>query len=112
MATAGGYGFDANARWKAPDGHVRTGQVFVPGVVAAGTTVMVWTNQGGQLTNPPLQRSQVTGRVDTAGVLAVAALAMALIIVGGAARWLLDRRRMAAWGAEWLACGPRWSPRR
>jgi hypothetical protein len=111
-ATVGGYGFDANARWKAPDGHVRTGQVFVPGVAAAGSTVLVWTNQGGQLTNPPLQRSQVTGRVYTAGVLAVAALAGALIIVGGAARWLLDRRRMAAWGAEWLACGPRWSSRR
>jgi hypothetical protein len=47
---SGGYGFDANARWNAPDGHVCTGQVFVPGVAAAGSTVMVWTNQADQLT--------------------------------------------------------------
>jgi hypothetical protein len=25
---------------------------------------------------------------------------------------VLDRRRMAAWDADWLATGPRWSPRR
>jgi hypothetical protein len=90
---------------------VRAGQVFVPGLAAAGSTVLVWTNQGGQLTNPPLQTSQVAGRVDTAGVLAVAALAVTLLIAGWAARWALDRHRMAAWGAQWLACGPRWSPR-
>ncbi len=109
---SGGYGFDASARWQAPDGHVCTGQVFVPGVAAAGSTVMVWVTRAGQLTNPPLQPSQVTGRVFSARVLAVAALAVTLLIVGWAARWALDRRRLAAWGAEWLACGPRWSPRR
>ena len=109
---AGGYGFDANARWHAPDGHVCTGQVFVPGVATAGSTVMVWTNQAGQLTDPPLQHGQVAGRVVSARVLAVAALAVTLLIVGWAARWALDRRRLAAWGVEWLASGPRWSPRR
>jgi len=109
---SGGYGFDANARWNAPDGHVCTGQVFVPGVAAAGSTVMVWTNQAGQLTDPPLQHGQVAGRVVSAQVLAVAGLAVTLLIVGWAARWVLDRRRMAAWGAEWLVGGPRWSPRR
>ena len=31
---SGGYGFDASARWQAPDGHACTGQVFVPGVAA------------------------------------------------------------------------------
>jgi len=109
---SGGYGLDASARWQAPDGHARTGQVFVPGAAAAGSTVMVWVTQAGQLTNPPLQPSQVTGRVFSARVLAVAALAVALLTVGWAARWALDRHRMAAWGAQWLACGPRWSPRR
>ncbi len=110
--TSAGYGFDANARWKAPDGRVCTGQVFVPGVAEAGSTVMVWVTQAGQLTNPPLQHGQVTGRVVSARVLAVAALAVTLLIVGWAARWALDRRRLSAWDAEWLAAGPRWSPRR
>lgn len=105
-------GAEAQARWKAPDGQVRTGQIFVPSGAPAGSTVKVWVNQAGQLTGSPLQHSQVTGRAVIAQVLAVTALAVVLIIVGWAARWALDRRRLAAWEAEWLASGPRWSPRR
>jgi heme A synthase len=105
-------GSEAEARWRAPDGQVRTAQLIVPGGATAGSTVMVWTDQAGQLTNPPLQDGQVTGRVVAAQVLAVAGLAVTLLIVGWATHWALDRRRLAAWGAEWLASGPRWSPRR
>ncbi|MGH3205602.1 MAG: Rv1733c family protein [Streptosporangiaceae bacterium] len=109
---AGGYGSEADARWRAPDGHASTGQVFVPAGTPAGNTVMVWVNRVGQLTDPPLQHNQVMGRTVIARVFAVTALAVVLIIVGWAARWALDRRRLAAWEAEWLASGPRWSPRR
>jgi hypothetical protein len=105
-------GSEANARWRAPDGQVRTGQVFVLSGAPAGSTVVVWVNQAGQLTDPPLLHSQVTGPADMARGLAVAALAVTLISIGWAARWALDRRRLAAWDAEWLANGPRWSPRR
>jgi len=105
-------GAEAQARWKAPDGQTRTGQVFVLSGAPAGSTVMIWTDQAGQLTDSPLQHSQVTGRADMARVLAVAALAVTLIIVGWAAHWALERRRLAAWDAEWLTTEPRWSPRR
>ena len=104
-------GAEAQARWTAPDGQARTGQVFVPSGVPAGSTVLVWTNHAGQLADPPLQHSQVTGRADMARVLAVAALAVMVLIVGLTGRWTLDRRRLAAWDAEWLATGPRWSSR-
>jgi hypothetical protein len=43
---------------------------------------------------------------------AVGALAAALFLTGGLIRGFLDRRRLAAWDADWLANGPRWSPRR
>jgi hypothetical protein len=105
-------GAEAQARWTALDGQVRTGQIFVPGSAPAGSTVMVWTNQAGQPADSPLQYSQVTVRADLARVLAVAALAVTLIIVGLGGRWALDRRRLAAWDAEWLATEPRWSSRR
>ena len=105
-------GAEVPARWKAPDGQVRSGQIFVPAGAPAGSTVAVWVNQAGQLTDSPLQPSQVTGRAEMARVLAVAALAVALIVVGWAVRRALDRRRLAAWDAEWLATGPRWSSRR
>ena len=106
------YGAEASARWQAPDGQVRTGQVVVPGGAAAGSTIMIWTDQAGQLTDSPLLHSQVTGRMYLSEALGVAALAVTLIIIGVAARWALDRRRLAAWEAEWLSAGPRWSPRR
>ncbi len=104
-------GEEAQARWKAPDGQVRTGDVFVASSAPAGGTVTVWVNQAGQLTDSPLQHSQVTGRAVIAQVLAVTALVVVLIIVGWAARWALDRRRLAAWDAEWLATERRWSSR-
>jgi hypothetical protein len=35
-----------------------------------------------------------------------------VIIIGMLVRRALDRRRMAAWDRDWLATGPRWTPRR
>jgi hypothetical protein len=109
-ATLGGS--EAEARWRAPDGQVRTGQLIVPAGAAAGSTVPVWTNQAGQLANTPLQHSQVAGRADMSRALAVATLAVALILAGWLGRRVLDRRRLAAWDADWLATGPRWTSRR
>jgi hypothetical protein len=105
-------GAEAQARWKAPDGQVRTGQIFVTSGAPAGSTVMVWVDQAGHLTNSPLQHVQVTGRTAMARGLAVAGLAVTLIALGWAARWALDRRRLAAWDTEWLSTEPRWSSRR
>ena len=45
-----------------------------------------------------------------ARVLAVVALAVTLIAIGLAGHWALYRRRLAAWDAEWMATGSRWSP--
>ena len=108
--TAGGS--EAEARWRAPDGQVRTAQLIVPGGAAAGSTVPVWVDQAGQLAEPPLEHSQVVGRADMSQALGVAALAVTLILLGWLGRRALDRRRLAAWDADWLATGPRWTSRR
>ncbi len=107
----GVYSAEANARWRAPDGHIITGQVSVPVGSAAGSTVMVWTNQAGQLTAAPLNAGQIASRADLSEVLSVAGLAVVLIVIGALVHWALDRRRLAAWDADWLVTGPRWSPR-
>jgi hypothetical protein len=80
--------------------------------MVAGSTVTVWINQAGQLAGPPLQPTQIVSRVQLAVCCAVGGLAIALIVVGWLARKSLDRRRMAAWDADWLANGPRWTSRR
>jgi hypothetical protein len=110
--SVGVYSAEANARWRAPDGHMVTGQVFVPSGAVAGSTVEVWVNQAGELTDSPLDASQVASRAGLGEVLAVSGLAVALITIGGLVHWALVRRRLAAWDADWLATGPRWSPRR
>jgi hypothetical protein len=103
---------DGTARWRAPDGKVRTGLVYVPGGAAAGSTVQVWVTPSGQQSDPPLQRTQITDRTQLAESLAVVGLAVMLVIVGGLTRRALNARRLAGWDADWLATGPRWSPRR
>lgn len=106
----GAYFPDVPARWTAPDGKVVTGDVPVVPDEAAGTTVRVWVTRDGQLTEPPLQDSQVSGQAHLAAVLGVAGLAVALTLIGALVRRALDKRRMASWDAAWLATGPRWTP--
>ncbi|HTX29618.1 MAG TPA: hypothetical protein VME19_21645 [Streptosporangiaceae bacterium] len=105
-------GSEAEARWRAPDGQPRTAELMVPAGALAGSTVTVWTNRAGQLTDPPLEHSQVVGRADMSQALAIVILAVTLTILGWLGRRVLDRRRLAGWDADWLATGPRWSSRR
>lgn len=107
-----GAGAVTMARWRAPDGQARTGEVFVTAGALAGGTVRIWIDRTGRLVNPPLTRSQVAGRTQLAVGVAVAGLATLLAAAGWLTRRSLDRRRLAGWDAEWLANGPRWSPRR
>ena len=100
------------ARWPALDGRVRTGELFVTADIAAGRTARIWVDQVRRLTGPPLSRDQLTGRAELAAGVAVGCLAALLIMAAWLARRSLDRRRMAAWDADWLATGPRWTPRR
>jgi hypothetical protein len=99
----------AQARWTAPDGKVITSEIPVPLGTAVGSTQWLWTTRDGQVTDPPLQDSQVTGQAYVAEGFAVVILAVLLTITGLVTRWTLDKRRMAAWDAEWRATGPRWT---
>jgi hypothetical protein len=103
---------EAQARWTAPDGKEMTGEVPVPPAAMAGATVTIWTSQDGQPTDPPLQNSQVAGQTDLAETFGVIALGSMLIVIDMLVCWALDRRRLAAWDRDWLATGPRWTPRR
>jgi hypothetical protein len=99
------------ARWTAPDGRLVTSDIPVPIGTTAGARVPIWVTKNGQLTLAPLVPSQVAEQADNAEVLAVFGYAAVLAGVGLLARRALDRRRMAAWDAEWLATGQRGLPR-
>lgn len=100
------------ARWSAPDGAVRTGEVYAPAGAKAGSTVQVWTDRTGRLTGSPMQGADVVVRIALAASLATAIVAAALAMLGLVTRWAVDRRRLAAWDARWSATGPQWTGRR
>jgi hypothetical protein len=104
--------FAVEARWRAPDGRVRIGELLVTADVAAGHSTRIWVDRTGRLTGPPLSRDQVAGRAQLAAGVAVGGLAVVLITAAWLVRRSLDRRRLAGWDSEWLANGPQWSPRR
>jgi hypothetical protein len=103
---------DELARWTAPHGVVRTGQVPVPAGTEAGTTVAVWTDAEGRLTSPPLSAAVISDQALMAGVLTPVAFGAVLAAGWLVVRRLLLARRLAWWEAQWSATGPRWTSRR
>ncbi len=102
----------ARARWTAPDGRVRTGEVPVAAGTRAGSAVTVWTDAAGALTDPPAAQAQILGRVVSFVVVSLAALAVLLLTGLWITRRMLDHRRLASWQAEWTAVEPQWTRRR
>jgi hypothetical protein len=99
------------ARWPGAGGQTHSGKVAAPVGSQAGQTVPVWVDSSGRATGSPLLGSQLTRRVIAAEVLAPLVLAVILLGVAFLARWLLNRRRLADWEADWAAIGPRWTRR-
>jgi hypothetical protein len=103
---------EVKARWTAPDGQVRTGEVpAVPGA-RAGSTVRIWVDSIGEQTGPPLRHDQATGQAFLATVTAPLALGAVLLCAASLTIQALDRRRLALWDADWQVTEPRWSSSR
>jgi hypothetical protein len=99
------------ARWTAPNGRARAGEISVNGSLPAGRTVLLWVNAAGLSTGPPPSRRLVGASEGTAVVGVVAALGAVLLCLACAGRWVLDRRRLAEWESGWAAVGPQWTRR-
>lgn len=99
------------ARWTAPDGAVVTDNIVIPDAVGSGAIIRVWTTRDGQPVSHPVTDAQVASSSEIGAIAAVAALALLLATIWLLARRSLDRRRMAAWDADWQATGPRWTTR-
>ncbi|MGI8451255.1 MAG: Rv1733c family protein [Streptosporangiaceae bacterium] len=101
----------AQARWTAPDGRRRVGEVPAAVGSRAGREVHIWVDHSGQLVYPPIGQGQIASRVIAVVALTPAILAIMLLGVGWLIRRLLDRRRMGGWAAEWSAVEPLWTKR-
>jgi hypothetical protein len=100
------------ARWTAPDGTARSGQILAPAGTQAGHTIPIWVNTTGGTVDPPSGHQYVLAGSITVGVFSGLMLAMLLMGLQSVARWVLDRQRLAAWEGEWRATGPLWTGHR
>ncbi|MGQ5637870.1 MULTISPECIES: Rv1733c family protein [unclassified Streptomyces] len=102
----------AAVRWNAPDGTWRTGHTLVDSGRQAGTRVVVWQDDHGDLTASK-PTGQAEGNVEAGLFGAAAALAVAAPVYGAGAlgRVWLDRRRMTRWEHDWAVADSGWGRR-
>jgi hypothetical protein len=97
------------ARWVAPDGRQRIGDVPAWAGIQADQSVRVWVNGSGTPTGPPLSARQLSTRVLGVATLIPTVLAVVVGFLAWLARWLLTRSKLAAWESDWALVEPHWS---
>ena len=102
----------ALARWQWPAGTMRTGMVPATPGDPVGTRETIWVDQQGQVTPAPLTGDQAGSRGIITAILAWLGVVTVLTLLAGLAHWQLNRRRFAAWAAEWKHIGPQWTNHR
>lgn len=102
---------EAVVRWTAADGRMATATTRVPEYAKAGTVIWIWTNRSGQIVMP-LRPSDIEVRDGLAAAAAVGVMVTGAVLTCVAVRRALNRRRLAAWGVDWMATEPRWNTRR
>ncbi|WP_328974355.1 hypothetical protein [Streptomyces canus] len=113
-STAGGGDWvkrPAPVRWTDLNGDVHTGAALVKPGTPKGSTVRVWVNRDGQVTDPPTTRLNATTSGWLVGGMAAFGVGAGSCAVGAGIRLVLDRRRYAQWDAEWDLVEPGWSAR-
>jgi hypothetical protein len=98
----------APARWTS-GGRTRVADIPVAAGTSEGAVVPVWLNRAGTVQLPPLTPGGARNRVAVAVLFTLAAMVILLTALALVTRWVLDRRRLAGWEADWLAVGPQWS---
>jgi hypothetical protein len=97
----GSYASPVEISWAATGGARHTGQFLADPGARAGTRVTVWTDASGHLAKTPISPSQAVTQADLAAPTAVLLWALILQCAGMACHHVLDRRRLAAWEADW-----------
>ena len=101
--------YPAKVRFTDPKGHSQIAITDVQPGLLNGTTIRVWADDDGKITDPPLSSSQIRSR--TMGAAAVGALAVHATAAAayGVASRVIQRRNLAAWDSAWAETAPRWT---
>jgi len=111
--SAGGYTVTslvpATARWTTPTGTSRTGDIQVPAASVKGEVFKIWTDAMGDVTSPPATEEQAAGQGTFAAIMAVVLTLVTCSSAVGITRMIMNRRRIAAWEADWTVTAPMWT---
>lgn len=98
-------------RWTDENGRQRTGTAQVSPDETAGSTVRIWVDRDGQVTEPPMAASNAQASGWLMGGMTAAGVYAGFLATRKGVRLALDRRRYAQWDAEWDRVEPLWSAR-
>ena len=99
----------ATATWTSVTGVHRSGLILAEPGSRKGNEIRVWTDQAGNLTTPPLATAQVISERDAATIGAIGAMIVMTVGAGGIIHFVLYRRRLAAWTADWRVTAQAWN---
>ena len=102
----------AQARWTAPAGTTRTGEIPVPADSSRGELYTIWTDTAGDLTHAPMTAAQVADEGTFGMVVGVLLTLVTVGVVAGFTRLVVNRRRIAGWDADWAVTAPMWTRQR
>jgi hypothetical protein len=100
------------ARWTTPDGRSHAGQIPVPADSTKGQAFRIWTDAAGNVTGAPLTQAQAADQGTFAAIMAVVVTLVSCVTMAGITRFLVNRRRIAAWEADWTVTAPMWTRQR
>lgn len=100
------------ATWTSSAGVRRTGLILALAGTAKGSSVSIWTDAQGNITSPPLQPAQVAGQGEVAALGTIAGIAVLYLGEAAIVRYVVNRRRMAAWDADWAVTAQAWNRQR
>ncbi len=98
------------ATWSSVGGVRRSDEVPADPGSPKGAVVPVWTDSSGYLVSPPLAVSEAASQADAAATGVIVATGVLYVAGAAAIRHVLNRRRMAAWDADWVATARMWNP--
>lgn len=101
----------AHGQWLGPSGRAVTGRVLASSGAVAGSTVTVWVDRAGRITEPPMRADDIAVQSFAAGTVAALGLPCLVLLLHLLAVQLLDRARLRRWTAEWSTVEPLWAGR-
>ncbi|PZH00583.1 hypothetical protein C1I97_23160 [Streptomyces sp. NTH33] len=101
--------YPVQVRFTDPGGRTRTARADVHPGLSAGSSVDVWADTDGRITEPPMTDDQIRSRSMGWAIIAALTVCAAGAAAYGTTALALRRRNLSAWAAAWSRTAPRWT---